>query len=75
MVRRNLGLPHRLISKNFNCVIWDKTVPHPNRYWNDYKAQEWHPDDNHTSLHRMNKPQNYELRSSDEPEAADECDR
>ena len=22
MVRRNLGLPHRLISKNFNCVIW-----------------------------------------------------
>ena len=24
MVRRNLGLPHRLISKNFNCVIWDK---------------------------------------------------
>lgn len=23
MVRRNLGLPHRLISKNFNCVIWD----------------------------------------------------
>lgn len=25
MVRRNLGLPHRLISKNFNCVIWDET--------------------------------------------------
>ena len=25
MVRRNLGLPHRLISKNFNCVIWVKT--------------------------------------------------
>lgn len=24
MVRRNLGLPHRLISKNFNCVIWVK---------------------------------------------------
>ena len=24
MVRRNLGLPHRLISKNFNCVIWDE---------------------------------------------------
>ena len=27
MVRRNLGLPHRLISKNFNCVIWVKTNP------------------------------------------------
>ena len=26
MVRRNLGLPHRLISKNFNCVIWVKTI-------------------------------------------------
>lgn len=26
MVRRNLGLPHRLISKNFNCVIWVKQV-------------------------------------------------
>ena len=26
MVRRNLGLPHRLISKNFNCVIWDKAI-------------------------------------------------
>ena len=25
MVRRNLGLPHRLISKNFNCVIWVKS--------------------------------------------------
>lgn len=25
MVRRNLGLPHRLISKNFNCVIWVET--------------------------------------------------
>lgn len=26
MVRRNLGLPHRLISKNFNCVIWVKST-------------------------------------------------
>ena len=26
MVRRNLGLPHRLISKNFNCVIWVKNT-------------------------------------------------
>lgn len=26
MVRRNLGLPHRLISKNFNCVIWVKGI-------------------------------------------------
>ena len=26
MVRRNLGLPHRLISKNFNCVIWVKKL-------------------------------------------------
>ncbi len=26
MVRRNLGLPHRLISKNFNCVIWVKPI-------------------------------------------------
>lgn len=26
MVRRNLGLPHRLISKNFNCVIWDENI-------------------------------------------------
>ena len=26
MVRRNLGLPHRLISKNFNCVIWVKNA-------------------------------------------------
>ena len=31
MVRRNLGLPHRLISKNFNCVIWVevKDIQHP----------------------------------------------
>ena len=29
MVRRNLGLPHRLISKNFNCVIWDKMSKSP----------------------------------------------
>ena len=29
MVRRNLGLPHRLISKNFNCVIWDYGIFKP----------------------------------------------
>ena len=37
MVRRNLGLPHRLISKNFNCVIWVKLFKYelgtsPNEY-------------------------------------------
>ena len=31
MVRRNLGLPHRLISKNFNCVIWVKKHEPPTR--------------------------------------------
>ncbi len=34
MVRRNLGLPHRLISKNFNCVIWVKTIDLMHFGWN-----------------------------------------
>ncbi len=39
MVRRNLGLPHRLISKNFNCVIWVKSI-------NDENEQVYYVDEN-----------------------------
>lgn len=38
MVRRNLGLPHRLISKNFNCVIWVEEIE---SFLDGKKSQKW----------------------------------